>query len=79
MESGWSESQTQLERDCKLWLKGSAGAVKVVLLFKLFRLNVNNEVQAILNVCRMVDTEIVMQPLACSSLPYHIFISLISY
>ncbi|CUS12289.1 unnamed protein product, partial [Tuber aestivum] len=34
LESGWSESQAQLERDSQLWFQGSAGAVKVVLLFK---------------------------------------------
>ncbi|PWW71919.1 hypothetical protein C7212DRAFT_337360, partial [Tuber magnatum] len=62
LEAGWSESQAQLESDCKLWLQGSAGAVKVVLLFKLFAANINNEIKATLTVCRVVDDELVMDP-----------------
>ncbi|KAG0640275.1 hypothetical protein HOY80DRAFT_1042247 [Tuber brumale] len=79
LEAGWSESQAQLERDCQLWFEGSAGAVKVVLLFKLFEPNIFNEIKATLNVCRVVAGAIVLDTLACSSLPYHIFISLTSY
>ncbi|KAG0134807.1 hypothetical protein HOY82DRAFT_474859, partial [Tuber indicum] len=33
LESGWSESRAQLVRDARVWLEGSAGAVKVVFLF----------------------------------------------
>ena len=76
LESGWSESQTHLENDCKLWLEGSAGAVKVVLLYKLFEPNVLNEIKVTLHVCRIVDGAVVITLFVCSSLPCHIFFSL---
>jgi hypothetical protein len=34
IESGWSESRPRLHNDVNLWLKGGAGAIKIVLLFK---------------------------------------------
>ncbi|CUS08063.1 unnamed protein product [Tuber aestivum] len=64
LESGWSESQAQLERDSQLWLQGSAGAVKVVLLFKFFRANIHNEIKATLTVSRFADNALVMDSYA---------------
>jgi hypothetical protein len=34
IESGWSESRTQLYEDRDLWLTGGAGSVQVVLIMK---------------------------------------------
>ncbi|KAG0123170.1 hypothetical protein HOY82DRAFT_495419, partial [Tuber indicum] len=79
LELGWNESQAQLERDSQLWLEGSAGAVKVIFLFKLFRPNIQNRIKATLNVCRVVSDEIVMDTYVCSSFPNLIFTSLTSY
>ena len=79
VEGGWSESRSCLERDCKLWLEGSAGAVKVVLLFKLFEANVFNEIKAELTIGRMVGGIVDLKTIACSSPPCHLFISLKSY
>ena len=78
MEAGWSESQAGLERDCKLWLEGSAGAVKVVLLFKLFEANVFNEIKAKLTIGRIVGGVVDLKTIVCSSSPFHIFIALTS-
>ncbi|KAG0138222.1 hypothetical protein HOY82DRAFT_596303 [Tuber indicum] len=52
LESGWTESETQLLRDCQLWQQGSAGGVRVVLLFKMFAPNVHNQIKATLHLCR---------------------------
>ena len=70
LEAGWSESQAQLERDSQLWLEGSAEAVKVVLLFKLYPANINKEIKATLNVCRVVDNTIVRKTFVYSFFPY---------
>jgi len=69
LESGWSESGAPLFRDAQVWLKGSAGAVKVVLLFKLFPENIRNEIKAKLYVCRLLAGELDITRYACSSLP----------
>jgi len=79
LEAGWSESQAQLERDSQLWFEGSAEAVKVVLLFKLFQANKNKEIKATLNVCRVVDNTLVRKTFVYSFLSYHIAISITSY
>ncbi|PUU78303.1 hypothetical protein B9Z19DRAFT_1127014 [Tuber borchii] len=60
LESGWLETEAQLKRDSQLWLQGSAGAVRVVFLFKLFHPNVRNEIKATLHVCRLVNNDIDM-------------------
>jgi len=71
LESGWSEAEAQLERDSQLCLEGSDAAVKVVILFKLFRPNVNNQIKATLHFCRLVNNEIVLDTIVCfPSLPY---------
>lgn len=38
VESGWSESRPRLHNDMNLWLKGTAGAVQMVLLIKWSKL-----------------------------------------
>ncbi|KAG0636992.1 hypothetical protein HOY80DRAFT_908426 [Tuber brumale] len=52
MESGWAESEAQLLRDLQLWQEGSAGAVRIVILFKAFRPSITNQVKATLKFCR---------------------------
>ncbi|KAG0640515.1 hypothetical protein HOY80DRAFT_1135923 [Tuber brumale] len=52
LESGWAESEAQLLRDLQFWQEGSAGAVRIVILFKMFRPSINNQVKATLKVCR---------------------------
>ncbi|KAG0138226.1 hypothetical protein HOY82DRAFT_596307 [Tuber indicum] len=52
LESGWTESEAQLLRDGEIWQQGTAGAVKVVLLFKMCAPNINNEIKATLHICR---------------------------
>jgi len=69
LESGWSEAQVQLHRNAQVWLEGSAGAVKVVLLFKMFLENIRNEIKAKLYVCRLLAGELDVTRYACSSLP----------
>jgi hypothetical protein len=69
LESGWSESRVQLVRDARVWLEGSAGAVKVVFLFKLFPADIHNEIKAELYVCRLSAGELDITRYACSSLP----------
>ncbi|PUU75455.1 hypothetical protein B9Z19DRAFT_1067407 [Tuber borchii] len=36
LESGWAESAPRLWEDCNLWMTGTAGAVHVVILCKIF-------------------------------------------
>ncbi|KAG0130339.1 hypothetical protein HOY82DRAFT_609593 [Tuber indicum] len=68
LESGWTESETQLLRDCQLWQQGSAGGVRVVLLFKLFTPDVQNHIKATLHLCRYSADQIpVMSSYACLS------------
>ncbi|KAG0134971.1 hypothetical protein HOY82DRAFT_634089 [Tuber indicum] len=52
LESGWVESSEQLIKDSHLWLSGTAGAVKVVILCKAFRPDEQNRVRATLTMCR---------------------------
>ncbi|KAG0640508.1 hypothetical protein HOY80DRAFT_1135920 [Tuber brumale] len=52
LESGWAESEAQLLRDLQLWQEGSAGAVRIVILFKAFRPSITNQVKATLKFCR---------------------------
>ncbi|RPA89429.1 hypothetical protein L873DRAFT_1822871 [Choiromyces venosus 120613-1] len=54
LESGWSESQAQLLCDRQLWQAGSAGAVKIVILFKMFAPNMHDRIKATLTFCRYV-------------------------
>jgi hypothetical protein len=49
VESGWTESLPQLHRDMSLWLKGGAGTVRMVLLFKWTELT-NKRVKGIVEV-----------------------------
>jgi len=58
-----------LLRDAQLWLGGSAGAVKVVFLFKLFSPNVDGQIKATLTDCRVVQNTLV---LASYALPFPI-------
>ncbi|KAG0134972.1 hypothetical protein HOY82DRAFT_480644, partial [Tuber indicum] len=52
LESGWVESSEQLIKDCRLWLLGTAGAVKVVILCKASRPDEQNRIRATLTMCR---------------------------
>ncbi|KAG0636996.1 hypothetical protein HOY80DRAFT_1138674 [Tuber brumale] len=52
LESGWAESEAQLQRDLQLWQEGSAGAVRIVILFKVFRPSTTNQIKATLKICR---------------------------
>ncbi|KAG0635376.1 hypothetical protein HOY80DRAFT_1093753 [Tuber brumale] len=52
LESGWAESEAQLLRDLQLWQEGSAGAVRIVILFKMFRPSITNQIKATLKICR---------------------------
>ncbi|KAG0640517.1 hypothetical protein HOY80DRAFT_1068752 [Tuber brumale] len=52
LESGWAESEAQLLRDLQFWQEGSAGAVRIVILFKMFRPSINNQIKATLKFCR---------------------------
>ncbi|CUS13269.1 unnamed protein product [Tuber aestivum] len=54
LESGWTESQAQSLRDLELWQQGTAGAVKIVILFKLARSRVHNRLKATLSVSQYV-------------------------
>ncbi|CUS13272.1 unnamed protein product, partial [Tuber aestivum] len=54
LESGWMESQAQLLRDLQLWQEGTAGAAKIVILFKLYRSHVHNRIKATLTFFRYV-------------------------
>ena len=47
VESGWTES---LHRDMSLWLKGGAGAVRIVLLFKWSKKLAGNRVKGYVEV-----------------------------
>jgi len=74
LESGWSESQAQLQRDCQLWLEGTAGAVKVVILYKMDPPDRQNQIKATMTFCRYVAGGApVMISYVCSSLPYRTF------
>lgn len=44
VESGWSESKTEFLNDMNLWLMGSAGAVKFVLILQWTRIGKTNRV-----------------------------------
>ncbi|CUS13271.1 unnamed protein product [Tuber aestivum] len=54
LESGWTESEAQLLRDLQLWQEGTAGAVKIIILFKLSRSREQNRVKATLLFSRYV-------------------------
>jgi hypothetical protein len=49
IESGWTESRPNLLRDLRLWLKGGAGAVQLVFLFKWSKLT-GNRVKGVIEV-----------------------------
>ena len=49
VEAGWSESFPRLRNDMRLWIRGGAGGVKMVLLFKWFELK-NKRVEEIVEV-----------------------------
>ncbi|KAG0137025.1 hypothetical protein HOY82DRAFT_651192 [Tuber indicum] len=53
LESGLSESDTQVMRDSRLWLEGTGGAVKVVVLCKTSAPDWNNKIKATLTLCRI--------------------------
>lgn len=53
LESGWWESGTQWIRDSCLWLKGMAGAVRVVVLCKTYPPDLENKIRATLTLCRI--------------------------
>ncbi|KAG0640495.1 hypothetical protein HOY80DRAFT_1068958, partial [Tuber brumale] len=48
LECGWAESEAELLRDLQLWQEGSAGAVRIVILFKVFRPSITNQIKATL-------------------------------
>ena len=52
LESGWSSSRPELADERRLWHEGSGGRVRVVILVKLYRANVQNQVRAILEISR---------------------------
>ena len=49
VEAGWSESIPKLHQDMRLWLRGGAGFVQIVLLFKWTRMS-GNRVKAFVEV-----------------------------
>ena len=52
LESGWAESAPRLWNDCNLWLTGTAGAVHVVILCKVFYPDRDRKMKATLTMCR---------------------------
>lgn len=48
IESGWSESATELLNDMNLWLVGGAGTAKIVLLLKWSKVGNTNRVQGVM-------------------------------
>ncbi|KAG0640491.1 hypothetical protein HOY80DRAFT_1021894 [Tuber brumale] len=52
LESGWAESEAQSLRDLQLWQEGSAGAVRIVIFFKMSRPSITNQIKATLKICR---------------------------
>ncbi|PWW78648.1 hypothetical protein C7212DRAFT_361661 [Tuber magnatum] len=54
LEPGWTESQEQLLHDLQLWQERRPGAVKFVILFKLYRSRLRNRIKAALTIFRYV-------------------------
>ncbi|RPB04943.1 hypothetical protein L873DRAFT_1186548 [Choiromyces venosus 120613-1] len=52
LESGWSESAEQLQRDARLWQVGSGREVRVVLHAKFYQPNQQNQVRLVLSINR---------------------------
>ena len=69
LESGQSEAQAQLHRNAQVWLKNSAVAMKVVLLFKMFPENIHSEIKVKLYACRLLVSKLDVTRYACSSFP----------
>ncbi|PUU79833.1 hypothetical protein B9Z19DRAFT_1124626 [Tuber borchii] len=54
LESGWTSSETKLDCHRHRWHEGSDGNVRVVLLPKIFKPNVDDEIRAILKVSHTI-------------------------
>ncbi|KAG0138238.1 hypothetical protein HOY82DRAFT_596351 [Tuber indicum] len=54
LETGWRQSHRRLFADSQLWLHGSGGGVKVVILCKAFVPNRENKVKATITMCRLL-------------------------
>ncbi|RPB01587.1 hypothetical protein L873DRAFT_634173 [Choiromyces venosus 120613-1] len=52
LESGWTESATDLRRDARMWQEGSGRAVRVVLHAKFYRPNQEDEIRLDLSINR---------------------------
>ena len=68
VEAGWSESVPKLHQDMRLWLRGGAGFVQIVLLFKWTQIS-RNRVKAFVEVYdldaagneRLLQHEVIIQ------------------
>ena len=68
VEAGWSESIPKLHQDMNLWLRGGAGFVQVVLLFKWTKIT-DDRVKAFVEVFdldpagneRLLQAEVIIQ------------------
>ena len=54
LETGKSQSDADLMRVTDLWINGTNGAVKVVMLCKIFGPHVNNKITAKFSLCRLL-------------------------
>ncbi|KAG0129703.1 hypothetical protein HOY82DRAFT_670912 [Tuber indicum] len=52
LESGWSESNTELREDVRLWQMGSEMAVRVVLLAKFYPVDQSNRIRFVFSIFR---------------------------
>ncbi|KAG0642268.1 hypothetical protein HOY80DRAFT_951164 [Tuber brumale] len=72
LESGLAESDTQLMRDSRLWLEGTGGRVRVVMLCKTFAPNEEKKIKATLSISRiMPNGEIARDDLQLFPVPEH--------
>ena len=71
LESGYSESDAQLMRDSLVWLQGTDGVVKVVVLCKTFPPDKGNKIKATLSIFRRMDNGEITQSQWVIHFPFH--------
>ena len=71
LEYGYSESNTQLMRDSLVWLQGTDGAVKVVVLCKTFPPGKDNKIRATLSICKRMHNGQIIQDQWVIYFPFH--------
>ena len=71
LESGYSESDAQLMRDSLVWLQGTDGAVKVVVLCKTFPPSKDNKIKATLSIFRRMHNGQIIRDQWVIYFPFH--------